>query len=90
MKSQKNTSSATPMRKLPARYAAFVMPFFLSVLMTCIVSLISSLRSVGMVDHFMEIWMGSWLLSWIFAFPTLLLVLPLVRRLTLLVVETPQ
>ncbi|WP_329605234.1 DUF2798 domain-containing protein [Undibacterium hunanense] len=65
------------------------MPFLLSILMTCIVSLISSLRSVGLEEHFIEIWMGSWALSWVFAFPTLLLVLPLVRRLTLLVVEAP-
>lgn len=34
-------------RKLPARYAGVVMPFILSVLMTCVVSMISTFRSVG-------------------------------------------
>jgi len=77
------------MRKLPARYAGLVMPFLLSILMTFIVSLISTLRSVGMVDHFTSVWMGSWALSWLVAFPTLLVVLPLVRRLTGMLVETP-
>lgn len=77
------------MRKLPARFAGLVMPFLLSILMTFIVSLISTLRSVGMVDHFTSVWMGSWALSWLVAFPTLLVVLPLVRRLTGMLVEPP-
>ena len=34
-------------RKLPARYAGVVMPFILSVVMTCVVSMISTFRSVG-------------------------------------------
>ncbi|AWK85503.1 DUF2798 domain-containing protein [Azospirillum thermophilum] len=76
-------------RKLPARYAAIVMPLVLSVLMTCIVSAISTLRGVGMVDGVHVMWLQAWGLSWLVAFPTLLLVLPLVRRIVGMVVETP-
>lgn len=90
MKTQNNSSPAHQMRKLPARYAALVMPFLLSILMTFIVSMISTLRSVGLVDHFLSIWMGSWALSWAVAFPTLLLVLPLVRRMTAMLVDMPR
>lgn len=90
MKTQNNSSPAHQMRKLPARYAALVMPFLLSILMTFIVSMISTLRSVGLVDHFLSIWMGSWALSWVVAFPTLLLVLPLVRRMTAMLVDMPR
>ncbi len=68
--------------KLPARYATVVMPFFLSFLMTCVVSLISTLRGAGFEAGFFPLWLGSWGLSWVVAFPTLLLVLPLVRRAT--------
>lgn len=68
--------------KLPARYATIVMPFFLSIIMTCVVSLISTLRSAGLDVGFLPLWLGSWALSWAVAFPTLLLVLPLVRRAT--------
>ena len=75
-------------RKLPARYAAVVMPFFLSVLMTCIVSFISTARGVGWATGFPRIWLGSWAISWLIAFPVLLLVLPLVRKLTALIVKT--
>lgn len=75
-------------RKLPARYAGVVMPLFLSVLMTCIISLVSTLRSVGWVDGLLGLWLGSWALSWVVAFPTLLIVLPLVRRATSAVVDS--
>lgn len=84
------TSTRTAgLRKLPARYAGLVMPLFLSLFMTCIVSLVSTLRGIGLAEHFLSIWLSSWGLSWLIAFPTLLMVLPLVRRLTALVVETP-
>lgn len=73
--------------KLPARYATVVMPLLLSLLMTFIVSLISTWRSLGLVPHFVGLWMQAWGLSWLVAFPTLLGVLPLVRRLTAALVD---
>lgn len=74
------------LRKLPPRYATVVMPFFLSVLMSFIVSMISTLRSVGWGDLFWQLWPGAWALSWVIAFPLLLVLLPVVRKLTALVV----
>ena len=74
------------LRKLPPRYATVVMPFFLSVLMSFIVSMISTLRSVGWGDPFWQLWPGAWALSWVIAFPLLLVLLPVVRKLTALVV----
>lgn len=75
--------------KLPAKYATVVMPFFLSILMSCIVSGISAFNGVGASPQFIELWLGAWLISWIVAFPTLLMVLPLVRKLTAAFVELP-
>lgn len=74
--------------KLPARYAVLVMPLFLSILMTFIVSMVSTLRSIGPVPGFLSIWLGAWGLSWLVAFPALLLVLPLVRKATAAVVAS--
>lgn len=76
-------------RRLPARYAAVVMPFILSVLMTFVVSGISTIKALGFTAEFLQTWPGSWALSWLVAFPTLLFVLPLVRRLVGLVVAPP-
>lgn len=66
-----------------------VTPFFLSVLMTFVVSGISTLKALGPTAEFLQTWPLSWALSWIVAFPTLLLVLPVVRRLVALVVAPP-
>ncbi len=74
-------------RKLPARYAGIVMPLFLSLLMTCIVSMISTLKVIGLDASFFQVWVSAWGLSWLVAFPVLLLVLPTVRKLTSLVVS---
>jgi hypothetical protein len=73
--------------KLPARMGAVVVPLLLSIFMTCIVSVISTLRSIGIPDGFIEIWLQAWGLSWVVAFPTLLVALPAVRRLARMVVE---
>jgi hypothetical protein len=79
------SSSGWP--KLPARYAGIVMPFLLSLFMTAIVSLISTLRSVGLHEGVVRLWLGSWGLSWLVAFPVLFVVLPVVRRITAAVVD---
>ena len=47
-------------RKLPARYAPIVMPFVLSILMTAVVSVISTLRSLGATPAFLATWPGAW------------------------------
>jgi hypothetical protein len=76
--------------KLPARYASVVMPLVLSLLMTFVVSAISTLKSLGATPAFVATWPIAWALSWLVAFPTLLALLPLVRRIVALVVAPPS
>ena len=82
------TFSSFAARRLPPRYAAFVMPFVLSILMSLIVSGVSTLKSLGISTAFVSTWPIAWFLSWLVAFPTLLLVLPPVRRIVSVVVES--
>lgn len=79
--------SDTAPRKLPARYAAILLPLVLSIIMTFIISGVSTLRGVGLTSDFLGLWMQAWGLSWVVAFPTLILVLPLVRRIVGMVVQ---
>jgi len=79
-----------PRGKLPARYAAIVMPLVLSVLMTFVVSAISTLRSLGPTSAFVATWPAAWAISWLVAFPTLLAVLPLVRKIVAFAVDQPS
>lgn len=76
-------------RRLPARYAGIVMPLVLSLLMTFVVSAISTWKSLGLNPQFLSTWPVAWGLSWLVAFPTLLAVLPVVRRIVGLIVEAP-
>lgn len=69
-----------PLRRLPARYGTILMPLLLSIIMTFIVSGISTLKALGPTAEALRSWPAAWGLSWLVAFPTLLLVLPLVRR----------
>ncbi|MGE0233637.1 MAG: DUF2798 domain-containing protein [Flavobacteriaceae bacterium] len=76
-------------RKLPARYQHIVMPLVLSIFMTLVISGVSTLRSIGLSENFLLLWPQAWLLSWMVAFPALLVVLPFVRRVVGMVVESP-
>lgn len=76
--------------KLPARYAAIVMPLVLSVLMTFVVSATSTLRSLGPTPASLTTWHAAWATSWLVAFPIMLAVLPLMRRIVALAVEAPR
>ncbi len=74
--------------KLPPRAVGIVMPLLLSLLMSGIVSAVSLLRGFGATPEFWQRWPGAWGASWMVAFPVVLLVLPLVRRLTMLLVRS--
>ncbi|WP_096700625.1 DUF2798 domain-containing protein [Magnetospirillum sp. 15-1] len=75
-------------KKLPKRFAGLVMPLILSLLMTCVVSAIAVLQSRGVDSQFLAVWPSTWAMSWVVAFPVLLGILPLVRRMVSAVVET--
>lgn len=75
--------------KLPAKWAMVVIPFILSCLMSGIISMINMLRNLGWIEGFMALWFHNWMLSWVFAFPIVLFLLPLVRKLTAKLVNIP-
>lgn len=76
--------------KLPPRFLGVVMPFILSCFMSAVVSMVSIFRHVGYIDGFWALWFGSWLASWAVAFPTVLVLLPLARRLAFMFVRKPS
>jgi hypothetical protein len=73
--------------KLPLKYAGILIPFFLSCLMSAIISMINMIKNLGFVDGFFGLWASAWLVSWMFAFPIVLVLLPMVRRLVGLLVD---
>jgi hypothetical protein len=78
------------MKKLSAKYNLIAIPFVLSTLMSFIISGVSTLRALGLAEGFMGKWMGAWALSWAVAFPTVLLLFPVVRKIVGIFVEPPS
>ena len=62
------------------RLAPVIFGLILTGLMSLIVSGIATVRAVGLPADFLTLWMGAWGMSWMFAFPTVLVVAPVTRR----------
>ena len=74
---------------MPARYAPILFGFILSALMSFLVSGIATFRNAGLVDGFFVTWISAWLPSWLIAFPVVLVVAPVARRLVGVLVRAP-
>jgi hypothetical protein len=66
---------------MPAKFAPLLFSFCLSIIMSCVVSGVATLNVAGLDDGFAALWLAAWYKSWIVAFPTILVVAPLTRRL---------
>lgn len=77
------------MPRIPHRYTPVVTAFLLSGLMSCMVSGISTLRSIGLAEFVFMKWMTNWAWSWALAFPAVLIVLPVVRFVVSRIVAPP-
>ena len=75
---------------MPARFAPALFGFILSGLMSFAVAGIATLRNAGPIDGFFGLWVGAWLPSWLFAFPVVLIVAPVTRRLVGMLVNAPE
>lgn len=69
------------MPKIDQRYASTLLAFITSLLMSCLMSLVVTLRHVGFVTEVWALWMEAFPVAFAVAFPTALVVLPIARRL---------
>ncbi|WP_244470436.1 DUF2798 domain-containing protein [Microvirga vignae] len=88
--SMTSSSSGLRFRRLPAKAHSIVFPMVLSLLMSGIVSTIATLRAVGFQPDVLLKVIQAWGLSYVVAFPAALAVMPLVRRIVAVIVETPK
>lgn len=68
------------MHKIPSKYAPLLFALILSGLMSFLVSGISTFRVAGSLPDFASLWLGAWLTAWLFAFPAVLVIAPVTRR----------
>lgn len=83
------TTQKKPYR-LPTKALALLVPLILSFAMSCIVSLISTLIGFGLSGFVFAEWFFSWMASWAIAFPSVLILLPIARKIALLFVHPPR
>ena len=69
------------------KYQPIVFAFFMALLMSCVMSLVISIFNVGMVDGILRIWLKACGFAFSVAFPIVLLVSPIVRKLVGLVIR---
>jgi hypothetical protein len=75
--------------RLPHRAQTVLVPFFLALFMTLIVSSIATVKAVGFADDIVVRIAAAWATSFVVAFPCVLVILPLVRKLVARLVEPP-
>jgi hypothetical protein len=69
------------MTRLPARFELPLFALLLSGLMSLLVSGVATWNAVGLYAEFTDKWLSAWLNSWLVAFPAVMVVAPLVRKL---------
>lgn len=69
------------------KYEFIAFAFFMGLFMSCFMSFVITLINLGMVDGFFFIWMGAFYKAFLVAFPTILVVVPRVRKLVAKVVK---
>lgn len=67
---------------IPARFRAIVFAFFMALLMSGFMSLVISLFNLGWVPDIIARWLQAWAFAFAIAFPTVVVVAPMVQRLT--------
>jgi Protein of unknown function (DUF2798) len=65
---------------ITSKHEPIVFGLILSGLMSFLVSGIATFRAAGPAAGFFILWLQAWLTSWLVAFPTVLMVAPVARR----------
>lgn len=75
---------------IPSRYSPYVFSFFMSLLMSGVMSFCITLLNLGWVTDVVMLWLQAWSAAFVIAFPTIVLITPLVRRLVTLVIQSTK
>ncbi|MEW6993756.1 DUF2798 domain-containing protein [Colwelliaceae bacterium MEBiC 14330] len=74
---------------LASRYRPLVFSFFMALFMSCLMSFVITLFNIGMVEGFVMLWLKAWGFAFIVAFPSVLIVAPLVNLMVSKLVAPP-
>lgn len=69
------------------KHHKIVFSFFMSLSMSCIMSLVICVFNVGLVDNIIHIWLKAWAFAFSVAFPTILIISPIVHKMVSIVLK---
>ena len=72
---------------IPKKYEFLIFSFLMSSFMTFIMSGVVSYINMGLVDGFLKLWSTAYVNSFVVAFPSVILVVPLVRKLVVKLIK---
>ncbi|MBN2964090.1 DUF2798 domain-containing protein [Sulfurospirillum sp. T05] len=72
---------------IPKRYEFLLFAFFMSLFMSFLMSGVITLINIGAVEGFLLLWFLAFVKAFLVAFPTILVVVPQVRKLVGLLIE---
>lgn len=78
------------MVKIHVKHMSWLMPLFLSGLMSGSLSCFNLFVNKGLMHGFIEKWLLTWAMSWLIAYPLILIFIPLVRKVLMLIVQVPE
>lgn len=65
---------------IPRQYQKLVFAFVMALMMSCIMSFVISVFNMGFHANIVHIWLKAWGFAFVVAFPTIILVAPVVQR----------
>lgn len=71
------------------KHMMWLMPLILSGIMSGSISFFNLLMNKGWSDDFIGLWLKTWGMSWLMAFPLILVMLPIVKRVLMKFVAVP-
>ncbi|PHS68545.1 MAG: hypothetical protein COB23_09265 [Methylophaga sp.] len=70
------------------KYQPLVFSFFMSLFMSCIMSLVISIFNLGLASDIVAVWLKAWSFAFVVAFPTIMLMSPIVHKVVNIVVDS--
>lgn len=72
---------------IPKKYSAVVFSFWMALLMSSLMSFVVTVSKIGLTPAIVAVWLQAWALAFVIAFPTVMVVTPVVRQLVAMVVD---
>lgn len=72
---------------LPKKYSNLIFAFFMGLMMSGLMSFVISLLNIGWIEGIWVIWLKSWSIAFFIAFPAIVVIAPVVRKLVAVLVS---